>query len=58
MRSEIEGAHSLRVAFGARCAEIVCRSDKTNESLVAWEAATRPRSTRNRKSVKLNGCLS
>jgi len=34
---------ALRVAFGARWAEIVCGGTETNESLVAWEAATRPR---------------
>jgi hypothetical protein len=30
-----------RVAFGACWAENVCGSAETNESLVAWEAATR-----------------
>ena len=47
---------ALRVAFGARWAEIVCGGTETNESLVAWEAATRLVQF-HRRSIKANGAL-
>ena len=55
MRTEIEETLYLRVAFGAAIGGNRLRKEEANESLVAWEAATRPRSTRNRKSVELSG---
>ena len=42
MRTEIEETLYLRVAFGAAIGGNRLRKEEANESLVAWEAATRP----------------